>query len=203
MNIRDMVESVRELKAVAHTMPPPDVLSSLSKVLLAFLSEDANRRLPTLRQSSDPYRRLLLTSVHDDFQIVVALWAPGSASPIHDHDGTVGAVSALVGETEETKYEVLSSRGGNTDLRRGNRLVLSPAIITSICPDDATQLHEMRNVSRREWSATIHTYMNAIHQYGVYKQQPNGYYLRELRGLWFDRDNASALIGATTPGSPR
>jgi predicted metal-dependent enzyme (double-stranded beta helix superfamily) len=163
-----------------------------------FLSDDANRRLPSLRQFSDRYLRLLLTSFNDDFQIVVALWGPGSASPIHDHDGTVGAVSALVGETEETKYEVLSPTGGLAELRRGTRLALRPATTTPIFPNDATQLHEMKNTSRREWSATIHVYMDAIQQYGVYKQQPNGYYLRELRDLWFDADDAWTLW-ATPP----
>lgn len=198
MNARDLIESVRHLKAAARTMPHRAVFTSLSELLSAFLSEDANRRLPRLRESSDLYVRLLLTSLDEDFQIVVVLWGPGSASPIHDHNGTVGAVSALVGETEETKYEVQSYAGGGTELRRGDTLVLRPTTITPILPNDATQLHDMRNVSCREWSATIHVYIDAIKQYGVYHQQPNGRYVRELRNLWFDADEAWTLWAPAT-----
>jgi predicted metal-dependent enzyme (double-stranded beta helix superfamily) len=103
MNTQQLIHAVRRIKR-AELAPHPSI-KHLTSVLRAFVGNPANRQALDFGQVSQGlYTRLLLNSFEDDFQIVVVLWGPGSRSPIHDHEGTVGAVAALAGVTQETKY---------------------------------------------------------------------------------------------------
>lgn len=188
MNTQQLIQAVRQLKR--EKLAPQPSIKRLTSVLRAFVGNPANRQALNFGQVSQGlYTRLLLNSFEDDFQIVVVLWGPGSRSPIHDHEGTVGAVAALAGVTQETKYYQLSQYGSQVELLEGKTVTLRKTTVTPILPDEATQLHAMANAST-EWAATVHVYLTPVMNFHIYEPQSEDIYQMIDRRLWFDADNA-------------
>jgi predicted metal-dependent enzyme (double-stranded beta helix superfamily) len=162
----------------------------LTSVLRAFVGNSANRQALNFAQVFQGlYTRLLLNSFDDDFQIVVVLWGPGSRSPIHDHKGTIGAVAALAGAPQETKYYQLSHFGNQVELLPGKTMTLRKSVVTPILPDEAPQLHAMTNPTS-EWAATVHVYLTPVMNFHIYEPQSEEIYQMSERRLWFDADHA-------------
>jgi predicted metal-dependent enzyme (double-stranded beta helix superfamily) len=189
---QDLIEAVREVKAATPEAQQSQLSESLAKALASFVSDTRNKLIPELRDTSGSYVRLLLNSAQDDYQVVAVLWGPGTASPIHDHSETVGAVCALLGAPEETKYRRRATGENSFEVGKAGSTLLRPGVASPILPGDETQLHEMANPTQ-EWAATIHVYLQAIHEYGVYITDLHGQFHREPRQLWFDQEDAWPL----------
>ncbi|MCE7982923.1 MAG: hypothetical protein DYG89_17200 [Caldilinea sp. CFX5] len=188
MNTQQLIHAVRRIKRA--DLAPQQSIKHLTSVLRAFVGNPANRQALNFNQVSQGlYTRLLLNSFDDDFQIVVVLWGPGSRSPIHDHEETVGAVAALAGVTEETKYYRLSQHGNQVELLPGKSMTLQKSAVTPILPDEATQLHAMTNATSA-WAATVHVYLTPVMNFHIYEPQGEDIYQMIDRRLWFDADNA-------------
>lgn len=188
MNTQQLIRTVRQIKQEKLTQTQS--IRRLTRVLRAFVGNPANRQALNFAQVSQGlYTRLLLNAFDDDFQIVVVLWGPGSRSPIHDHEETVGAVAALAGATQETKYYRLSHFGNQVELLPGKTMTLRKSAITPILPDEATQLHAMTNATN-EWAATVHVYLTPVMNFHIYELQGEEIYQMVERRLWFDADNA-------------
>lgn len=187
MNPGELIGAVRTVKQRA--LPQQESLDELTAVLSAFVADPVNRSVELPQITSGLYTRSLLNSIEDDFQIVVVSWGPGSGSPIHDHNDTVGAVAALVGTTLETKHQIIDRNGSTVQLKALDTLRLHGELVTPILPDEETQLHDMVNHTD-EWAATIHVYLTAIMEFRTYDPNPNGSFTVNPRKLWFDVDQA-------------
>src|SRR4051812_31929978 len=111
MNHIELIEAVGYAKA--QLLSEIESLSSVSDALSEFVSKFSNQPLKIPIITHGLYTRILLSAVEDDFQVVVVFWGPHSKSPIHDHNGTVGAVACLKGMTNETKYQATYRKGSN------------------------------------------------------------------------------------------
>jgi len=183
----ELIQAIRMIKRQA--LAQSTQLAQLRQALIAFVSEPANRQVNLTNTSCGLYTRILLNSFDDDFQIVVVLWGPQSASPIHDHNGTVGAVAALAGHTIEAKYQILRTEAQRAWLQKQETSVLEATYVAPILPDETSQLHDMVNATDT-WAATVHIYLTPITDFYIYEPQPDGTYIMVERKLWFDGDNA-------------
>ncbi|MGH4020182.1 MAG: cysteine dioxygenase [Pseudonocardiaceae bacterium] len=193
MNVYDLTAAVGRIKARSERLPRHRVVDELSDALGSFVSDEDSKTFVEQLSPNGNYTRLLLNSPDDSFQIVLVLWGPGRGSPIHDHDGTVGVVSSIMGTTREIKYEVLQQRGQESVLARGDEILIAPTHVTPIFPEPDTQLHLMIN-DTSQWTATVHVYLDAIDRYRLYHQQSGNLYRSELTELWFDQVNVGKHI---------
>jgi predicted metal-dependent enzyme (double-stranded beta helix superfamily) len=188
-----LLRTVRAIKS--SRQPEPETLSALSGAVAAFVhdSRAALGELPRL--SAGAYSRALLNDPDDDFQVVLVSWAPGQASPIHDHSHNVGVVAGLLGDCEETKYRVVA-RGGAEGGGRGEvtRLEvvattrLGGSYVTPLVDDDERQLHAMYNPSRDAWAATVHVYLEAMGTFNIYRDTGRAGHFEAVESpLWFDQ----------------
>ncbi|GAB2962631.1 cysteine dioxygenase family protein [Actinosynnema sp. NPDC050801] len=186
----ELIGEVAKVHADSGRIPRDAVLARLATALRDFAGDEENQRLVGKLVPSTNYARLLLNSLDDPFQIVLVLWAPGRGSPVHDHDGTVGMVSAVFGRTREIKYEILHQHGSEVALAPSGDMLIVPGCTTPIYPEDDMQLHLMVNETS-EWAATVHIYMTAIHSYRTYAQQSDKLYRSTAIDLWFDQINVA------------
>lgn len=188
MNVAELIEEVARTRTATTRLTAKQRAAQLSAVLADFTATAANQAFAAQFSPTGNYMRLLLNSPEDEFQIVLVFWGPGQGSPIHDHDGTVGVVSALTGEVSEIKYDVFDRNKHGVTLVEESRFLICPSAITTILPEDGKQLHLMVNETP-QWAATVHVYLNAIHRYRVYEPRDGGGHRPVETDLWFDRVN--------------
>ncbi|MEW9522157.1 cysteine dioxygenase [Streptomyces tubercidicus] len=185
MDVTALIDAVSRTKSQADELTRQEALERLSDALTEFTASTENQRFAAQYQPSGNYTRLLLNSPQDAYQVVLVFWGPGQGSPIHDHDNTIGVVSALTGATKEIKYIVTRHEGERVKLIEGTEFTIAPGRITPILPEDDKQLHLMVN-EEAHWSATVHVYLNAIHRYRHYTPTPSGAFRTAETQLWFD-----------------
>lgn len=196
MNIEELIDAVaRTRKTTGRT--PDQLVGKLSAALAEFTSTTENQSFAARFSPTGNYMRLLLNRPEDEFQIVLVFWGPGKGSPIHDHDGTIGVVSALTSQVKEVKYRVTDRNESGVSLAEHSNFLITPNKITAILPEDDKQLHLMMN-DTGSWAATVHVYLTAIHRYRLYEPRDEGRYQPVETDLWFDRIN----VGREMPKGP-
>jgi hypothetical protein len=69
-----------------QNLTPEALVQQVAPVLATFAADNDLGEIDFPTMSRGLYTRRLLTAPDADFQLVLALWEPHSASPIHDHD---------------------------------------------------------------------------------------------------------------------
>ncbi len=184
MALDELIHCVQRTKT--RRLGDCDSFMAVQRALLDWVAERPPTGLIGDSATQTPYRRRLLNSPQDDFQIVQVYWAPGQISPIHDHQGVVGAVAALQGHSVEVKYSVTDDAGERVYLRVEEQTELCERVASPIYPDEPGQLHCMRNPSTTEPSVTVHVYLRPVLRFNQYQPQPGGWYQRVPTLLWFD-----------------
>jgi predicted metal-dependent enzyme (double-stranded beta helix superfamily) len=204
MNIDELIDEVARTKACIGRLPRDQLAGQLTDALADFTGTSENQRFAERVSPTGNYMRLLLTSPSDDIQIILVFWGPGQGSPIHDHDGTIGAVSALTGQTREIKYQIAGRDELGVTLVEESNFLIVPTKITQILPEDDMQLHLMVNETQL-WAATVHIYLTAIHRYRVYERKRDDLYHPVETELWFDRTDVWREMpkGGSTDFRPR
>ncbi|MEU9791236.1 cysteine dioxygenase family protein [Streptomyces sparsogenes] len=185
MDVTTLIDAVARIKSEADELTHQEIIDRLSGPLAEFTTSTENQGFAEAYSPSGNYTRLLLNDPQEPYQIVLVFWGPGRGSPIHDHDDTIGAVSALTGEAKEIKYVVTRCEGEHVKLTQGSEFTIAPGRVTPILPEDDKQLHLMINEKRR-WAATVHVYLTAIHRYRQYEPAPDGSFRTAETSLWFD-----------------
>ncbi|MBW4718809.1 cysteine dioxygenase [Saccharothrix obliqua] len=186
MKIDQLINEVARTKEEAGKLTVHQQAERLAVALAEFTAAEENQRFAGAVRPAGNYMRILLNSSDDPFQVVLVLWQPGRGSPIHDHSGTVGAVSALLGHTREVKYQITGRVGSRVTLAEKGELVIRPAEVTRILPEDDEQLHMMVNETAH-WAATVHVYLDAITSYRLYEPEDGDRHLATETRLRFDR----------------
>ncbi|MCX4967001.1 cysteine dioxygenase family protein [Streptomyces sp. NBC_00654] len=198
MDVTALIDAVSQTKDKADELSCQEIIDRLSDALARFTTSAENQHFAEEYRPSGNYTRLLLNSPQDAFQVVLVFWGPGKGSPIHDHDDTIGAVSALTGETKEIKYVTTGQVGECVELAEAGEFTIAPGRITPILPEDDKQLHLMVN-EKTHWAATVHVYLTAIHRYQMYLAAPGGSFRTAETSLWFDECG----VGTRMPTSVR
>ncbi|KAJ3169462.1 hypothetical protein HDU88_000651 [Geranomyces variabilis] len=128
---------------------------------------------------SKPYTRSLLDDGNGFFNLMVLVWTPGGASPVHDHAGSHCLMKVLDGELAETLYSVpqpaedervdsgnedacstSSSSGGDDESRHGMRVRRLGRLATGDVAyiHDRIGLHKIANPSPSKRAVSLHLY---------------------------------------------
>ena len=186
MALDELIRCVQNTKA--RRLSDHESFLSVQRALLDWVAQQPPTASVGDGAPQTPYRRRLLNNPQDDFQIVQVYWAPGQTSPIHDHQGVVGAVAALRGHSVEVKYRVTDDDGEQVCLMVAEQTDLYERIASPIYPGETGQLHCMRNPSTTKPSVTVHVYLRPVIQFNQYQPQLSGWYRRVPTVLWFDAD---------------
>ncbi|WP_055554969.1 cysteine dioxygenase family protein [Streptomyces sp. NBRC 110028] len=197
MDVTTLIDAVARIKSQADELTQQQIVDSLSRTLAEFTTSAENQVFAEAYSPSGNYTRLLLNDPQEPYQIVLVFWGPGRGSPIHDHDDTIGAVSALTGTAKEIKYIVTRCAGEQVKLTQGDEFTIAPGRVTPILPEDDKQLHLMVNEETR-WAATVHVYLTAIHRYRQYEPAPDGLFRTAEISLWFDECGVGRRMPAST-----
>jgi predicted metal-dependent enzyme (double-stranded beta helix superfamily) len=168
-----------------QNLTPEALVQQVAPVLAAFAADNDLGDIDFSTVSRGLYTRRLLTAPDADFQLILALWGPHSASPIHDHDQLTGAVVACMGQVMETKYQRIGSDHDRVQLKRGETINLGDGEVTPILPDEERQLHDMANTSDF-WAATLHLYLSPLRNFRIYQPNADASFTAIAKTLWFD-----------------
>jgi cysteine dioxygenase len=101
--------------------------------------------------------------VNDHAELLILCWRPGQRTPIHDHNGSFGAVRVLSGVMWETIFEMDESRG----LAYSRAREWTPGLVTGA---DVPDIHQLGNpdVSGQDL-ITLHLYAPPLTSLNVYR----------------------------------
>ena len=105
---------------------------------------------------SDPlknYSRNLIASDNETFTLLMLVWNPGKASPIHDHPCDGCWVRVCEGKIQETRYEI--------DAETDKLEMMSDAVIEDSAPtfiNNYIGYHKVGNPSDTQPAVTLHLY---------------------------------------------
>ena len=115
---------------------------------------------------SDPtknYTRNLIASDNETFTLLMLVWNPGKASPIHDHPCDGCWVRVCAGKIQETRYEI--------DAETDKLEVISDTVIEDSAPsfiNNCIGYHKVGNPSDTQPAVTLHLYCPPIQKCNVW-----------------------------------
>ena len=128
-------------------------------------------------------RRPLLREQKKGYSVVVMTWAPGQATPIHDHAGIWCVEGVVQGEINVNRYK-LERRRGELFLFSSQVPIRAPAGSTgSLIPPD--EYHVLENVTDSV-TITLHVYGGEMDHCNVYTPRSDGWHERMPHELSYD-----------------
>jgi predicted metal-dependent enzyme (double-stranded beta helix superfamily) len=164
-----------------------DRVTGLASVLAELNStgsfEDGGFFSPPL---GDHYaRRLLWRDPAGHFLIVAMTWAPGQATPLHDHDGLWGAEIVVSGVMHETSYRKLEQNDRQTRFVHEGDTLLGERSVGILVPP--LEYHAYRNAGRSV-SHTVHVYAGLLENCTAFTrtQSDDDWWTGERHALRYD-----------------
>ncbi|MBY0495428.1 MAG: cysteine dioxygenase family protein [Cyanobacteria bacterium] len=126
-------------------------------------------------------RRLLYRDPDNRYTVIVMTWAPGQATPVHDHGGLWCVEGVVEGQMQVTQYDVHSL---------GDRFEVTP-LSAPIAADVGSagrlippvDYHVLANAQPDATSITLHVYGGELDSCRIYTQGPDGCYKESIRAL--------------------
>ena len=126
-------------------------------------------------------RRLLHRSPRHGYTAIVMTWAPGQATPLHDHAGMWCVESVLEGDIEVTQYDLLEQRGDLYRFRDEGSIVAHIGNAGALIPP--FEYHTIANRSADAKAVTLHVYAGEMTHCTAFEPRGDGWYLRQERQL--------------------
>jgi predicted metal-dependent enzyme (double-stranded beta helix superfamily) len=125
-------------------------------------------------------RRLLHRNDDLGYTAVVMTWAPGQATPLHDHAGIWCVECVVEGQMDVTQFDLVSERD---DTYRFERKGLVHASVGSAgCLIPPFEYHVLANADDRP-SITLHIYGGEMTMCHIFEPTSDGSYVRSERAL--------------------
>lgn len=134
----------------------PSPLSKLRSLLEGYSSDSAHWSLFAHAEPTKQYTRNLVCEVPGVFNLLLLVWTPGKASPVHDHADSHCLMKILKGDLRERRYAIPSKPGHEgplvkiSDLNYGFNQVAYMA--------DQLGVHDISNPSQTEYAVSLHLY---------------------------------------------
>jgi predicted metal-dependent enzyme (double-stranded beta helix superfamily) len=127
-------------------------------------------------------RRLLHRSDTLGYTAVVMTWAPGQATPLHDHAGIWCVEGVIEGRMDVTQYDLVDdSTGGYRFEAKG---CVHAAVGSAGCLIPPFEYHVLANALDRP-SITLHVYGGEMTSCHVFEPVADGRYVRRERTLGY------------------
>ena len=129
------------------------------------LSEIDAKKFP--RPAAGERKRFLL-SKSEEYEVVLMIWGPGAATPIHDHGGSRSSVEILDGAVAERIFDKAGPQPKlieETILRTGDTSQIT----------DGEVIHQMVNVSDN-FSYSVHMYADPLSLCNIYDEDASEWF---------------------------
>jgi 3-mercaptopropionate dioxygenase len=125
-------------------------------------------------------RRLLHRNDALGYTAVVMTWAPGQATPLHDHAGIWCVEGVVEGQMDVTQYDLVDESANGYRFEARNRVHASVGSAGCLIPP--FEYHVLANALRAP-SITLHVYGGEMTSCHVFEPIGNGRYVRRERAL--------------------
>lgn len=146
------------LNSITHSLgtTPKPVLPHLHNLLREYSSDLDHWSKFAHRNPAKQYTRNLVCELPGIFNLLILVWTPGQASPIHDHADSHCLMKILKGQLQESRFAIPKDPKGEgplTETARANFGVDKVAYIA-----DNLGLHEISNPHPTEYAVSLHLY---------------------------------------------
>ena len=158
----EVKEKTNTLKELHHQLSLKPAIKTYGEVFKTYAT---NLELPDhlLLNKGDSYRRVRLFG-EDEYEVILASFAPGQATPIHNYGHQQGWGFVLSGELSEVKYGINRGLNSITELFRRS---VGKNEITYI--NDYQGMHQFANESDMV-AISLHLYVEPISSWNVYNK---------------------------------
>lgn len=166
--------------------PTPEEVTGCVKETLSRLASSGALQLPPamVAPRADRYaRRLLHRSERHGYTAIVMTWAPGQATPLHDHAGMWCVEGVLQGEIDVTRYDLVEQRNGAYRFREEGTVKAGIGNAGALIPP--FEYHTIANRSPSENAVTLHVYAGEMTECTVFLPRDGGWYERQVRELGY------------------
>jgi cysteine dioxygenase len=148
------------VETIARLDRPPELSEVDDWMQRTCVAEDELRPHVGFKEGTYARHRVFLC---DHAELLVLCWRPGQRTPIHDHDGSFGAVRVLRGVMWETLFEMDEARG----LRYKSAREWMPGHVTGA---DVPDIHQLGNPDVSDLDlVTLHLYAPPLTSLNVFK----------------------------------
>jgi 3-mercaptopropionate dioxygenase len=170
MSLTSFIQSIDD--AVTRGTKVPQQVENVRNALVEVLRDPAF--LPAVALLPDttvPYARRL---IHRDprFSIVAMVWAPGQATPIHDHSGVWCVEGVYAGCISVTKFDMLWKSGDVAHFVRHPSLEQEMGCAGSLIPP--VEYHTIENSCSENPAVTVHIYGGELEMCRVFLPREDG-----------------------------
>ena len=188
MSLAQFIASIDD--AVSRGDKVPQKVENVRSALVAALRDPDF--LPNGAQAPDlalPYARRL---IHRDprFTIVVMVWAPGQATPIHDHSGVWCVEGVYNGCISVTRFDMQWKSGDVAHFVPHPSLEQEKGCAGSLIPP--VEYHTIANPCEETAAVTIHIYGGELEQCRVFLPREDGDWDIAMRQLSYTEELVAA-----------
>ncbi|KUJ09477.1 cysteine dioxygenase type I [Mollisia scopiformis] len=146
------------LTSITHSLgtTPKPSLPHLHNLLRTYTSDSNHWSKYAHRNPQKQYTRNLVCELPGIFNLLLLVWTPGQASPIHDHADSHCLMKILKGELQESRFAIPENPGNEGPLVETSRLNFGVNKVTYIA--DNLGLHEISNPHPTDYAVSLHLY---------------------------------------------
>jgi len=135
-------------------------------------------------QLSGYARRELYRSAELGYSVVAMTWAPGQATPIHDHFGMWCVEGVFAGSIEVVQYELTAQEGERYRFEERGSIQAGVGSAGSLIPPH--EYHTIANPNAAEIAVTVHVYSAQMTRCHVFEPSGERWYQRVSKALGLD-----------------
>ncbi|QDS74091.1 hypothetical protein FKW77_009609 [Venturia effusa] len=156
-----LVKDIKDILGPSSGINSEDVdAKELRTVMEDYLSNEKEWAKYALRDGSRPYTRNLVDKGNGKSNLLILVWSPGKASPVHDHHGAHCLMKVLKGSLKETLYswpdQSLAKQGISAPLTVMKETIYNANEVAYI--SDTVGLHRISNPNPKEFAVSLHLY---------------------------------------------
>ncbi|CZR63098.1 related to cysteine dioxygenase type I [Phialocephala subalpina] len=146
------------LNSITHSLgtTPKPFLPHLHNLLRSYTSNPDHWSKYAHQNPSKQYTRNLVCELPGIFNLLILVWTPRQASPIHDHADSHCLMKILKGQLQESRFAIPKSPGNEGPLVETARVRFGVDKVAYIA--DNLGLHEISNPHPTEYAVSLHLY---------------------------------------------
>jgi len=171
----------------AVDQPCPRLITNSLREVLTDLVPNREVCLPDCVFEYDPEhycRRLIHQDDRLGYTIMAMTWAPGQATPVHDHAGMWCVEAVWSGEIEVVQYELVDQHDDRFALEPRTTMRTGVGSAGSLIPPH--EYHTIANPSSKKPAVTIHIYAGEMDHCCVFQPIQGDWYRRQSKSLSLD-----------------
>ena len=180
--IRAFLRDLDRLVGDGHGGPAREATVLAVKERLARLIKERPELPPEVTLTSDDHyaRHLLYRDPRERYEIIVMAWAPGQATPVHDHSGIWCVEGVIEGLVDVTRYDLKQLAGDTARMEPTEVIHAGLGQCGALIPP--VEYHRISNPYERS-SFTMHVYGGRMRACRVFLERGEDTFSVEMKQL--------------------